>query len=101
MARGKPVVLDTISFRTKKDAITHFRTILAKYSPGETVSGADGAHLIVLLNRHPEAADKIGVGIHHFEVISAEFATKWFAVVQRNGTLIDFSYLVCVNNDPN
>jgi hypothetical protein len=101
MPRGKPVVLDNRSFETRQDALAHFKAMLGRYRPGDTVDGADTKDLEALLRRHPELADKIGVGIHHFEVMSADYGTKCFAVVQRNGTRIDFSYPVCVNNDAN
>ena len=101
MPRGKPVVLDGRSFGTRQDALAYFKAMLARYRPEDTVDDADSIDLRSLLQRHPEHAEKAGVGIDHFEVMSADYGTKCFAVVQRNGTRIDFSYVVCVNNDPN
>jgi hypothetical protein len=101
MPRGKRVVLDSRTFGTRQDALAHFKAMLARYRPEDTVDDADARDLNSLLQRHPELAEKVGVGIHHFEVMSADYGTKCFAVVQRNGTRIDFSYVVCVNNAPN
>lgn len=100
MARGKSVELDSIKFRTRTEALSYFKEMLSRYSPEDVVSDADGAILRSLIARHPEAAEKRGPGIHHFEVMSAEFGTKCFAIVRNNGTRIDFSYPICVNTDP-
>jgi len=97
--KGTPVILDTKSFQTKKQALAYFKAMLARYVPEEIVDDADMAHLNALLKRHPEAAEKIGLGVHHFEVMSAEYGTNCFGVVRRDGTRIDFSYVVCVTNE--
>lgn len=100
VGRGKPVILATRSFCTKQDAHAHFKSMLAKYSVDETVSEEDAKDLASLVLRHPEAAEKIGVGIHHFEVMSADYGTKCFAIVRKNGTREDFSYIACITANP-
>ena len=97
MARGKPVVLGDRSFRTRQEALAFFKVMLARYRPGEVVVETDAVHLAELIKRHPEASEKIGPGVHHFEVMSADFGTKCFGIVRCNGTRVDFSYPTCVN----
>lgn len=100
MARGKSLQLGDTAFPTRREALAFFKQMLAKYSLEETVSATDSILLTELLKRHPDVNEKIGNGIHHFEVISSDFNTKCFAVVRRDGSRIDFSYIICVNSEP-
>jgi hypothetical protein len=92
MPRKKPVILTTRSFASQKEATAFFRAMLNRYSPKQRVSDADAADLAALLKRHPGYKEKVGVGIDHFEVMSAEFNTQCFRLVRTNGTGEDFSY---------
>jgi hypothetical protein len=86
MARGRPVILNTRTFDKKGDASKYFAEMLSRYPPGDTVSEEDGRDLASLLERHPESVEKIGDGIHHFEVQAADYATQCFRVVRLDGT---------------
>lgn len=97
MARGKPVVLSTKTFTSRSEALAFFKEILSRYRPGDRVSTADGAHLESLLSRHTEFASKLGVGIDHFEVMTADYGTRCFWIVRTDGSREDFSYVHCVN----
>ena len=96
MPRAKPVVLDTRSFDSKKDATTFFKDMLNRYSPKQRVSEEDASHLSALLKRHSEYQEKVGIGISHFEVMSADFRTQCFRIVRTDGTGTDFSYHHCI-----
>lgn len=96
MPRGNPVVLDTRSFANQKEAGAFFKAVLNRYRPKQRVSDDDAADLAALLKRHADYDDKIGVGIDHFEVMSAEFGTHCFRVVRTDGTGEDFSYPHCI-----
>lgn len=99
MPRGKPVVLDTRTFLKREDARNFFSAMLNKYKPGDRVSDVDTLDLSELLKRHPEALEKIGVGIAHFEVQRADYSTQCFRVVRTDGTSSNFSYQKCVAPD--
>ena len=45
---------------------------------------------------HPEAAAKVGCGITHFSVRSADFGTKCFWINRPDGTTEKFSYKACI-----
>jgi len=45
------------------DAAEHFRQILRRHDPGVAPSEPDATHVYWLLERHPEAAAKIGAGV--------------------------------------
>jgi hypothetical protein len=96
MPRGRPVVLETRSFSNQKEATAFFRAMLSRYRPKQRVSDEDAADLAALLTRHFEYAEKVGVGIDHFEVMSAEFGTQCFRLVRTDGTGEDFSYPHCI-----
>ncbi|WP_249146754.1 DCL family protein [Bradyrhizobium japonicum] len=70
--------------------------MLHKYKPGDNVSAADAADLSSLLERHPDSAAKIGMGIHHFEVQAADYSSQCFRVVRPDGTWARFSYKACI-----
>jgi Protein of unknown function (DUF3223) len=96
LANGKSVQLSTRLFATKRDATAHFKAMLARYRVGDRVEDDDGKDLAALLMRHPEYDNKIGPGISHFEVMSADYGTRCFRVVRVDGTGISFSYPYCI-----
>lgn len=96
MPRGKPVVLETRSFPNQKEATEFFRAMLNRYRPKQRVSDEDQADLSALPQRHSEYEEKVGIGISHFEVMSAEFRTQCFRLVRVDGTGEDFSYPHCI-----
>jgi hypothetical protein len=87
-------------FATKQEAIAHFKAMLGRYAPGETVSADDAAELEALLSRHPEASEKAGSGITGFGVRAALYGTTCFEVRRTDGSTTDFSYLTAVNGKP-
>lgn len=97
MARGKPVTLSTKTFGSRSEALAFFKAMLARYKPGDQVSSEDSAHLDSLLSRHTENTSKRGVGIDHFEVMTADYGTRCFGIVRTDGSREDFSYVHCVN----
>jgi hypothetical protein len=66
--------------------------MLSRYRPGDRVNEDDSRDLASLLKRHSRAAEKIGPGIHHFEVMSADYDTKCFWAVRLDETMESFSY---------
>lgn len=93
---SKPVVLPSRTFATQALAYDHFSAMLNRYGPGGRVDDGDAAELSELLQRHPEAMEKVGVGIDHFEVQSADYNTQCFRVVRKDGTWARFSFQKCV-----
>ena len=100
MARVKPVELATQSFANQTEATTFFKALLHRYKPGKRVSEEDATHLFALLERHTEYAAKVGCGVSHFEVMTAEQGTQCFKIVRTDGTGTDFSYRHCITQQP-
>ena len=96
MAKGKPVVLETISFDNQGQAHAFFKEMLNRYVPGEIVSPEDSIHLAELFKRHPSYSTKIGSGVNYFEVMPEKFGTQCFCAVLLDGTKEGFSYQKCV-----
>jgi hypothetical protein len=96
MARGKPVVLATISFDNQSLAHAFFQEMLQRYVPGERVSTEDTLHLVELFKRHPNYLEKIGPGVQYFEVMPEKFASQCFRAVLLDGSKEGFSYKKCV-----
>jgi Protein of unknown function (DUF3223) len=96
MAKGKPVILSKRTFPTQGAASEFFSNMLHSYKPGDRVTDADAVDLASALDRHPSRDEKVGIGIDHFEVQSADFASQCFRVVRIDGTWARFSYKACV-----
>jgi hypothetical protein len=70
--------------------------MLHRYDVGDKVSAYDAIVLTAALALHPDAEAKIGCGISHFSVRSADFGTKCFWVNRVDGTTEKFSFRSCI-----
>jgi hypothetical protein len=93
---AQPITLGPIHFRKKADAEAFLKAMLDKYDLGDRVSVDDTVVLKGALARHPEAAAKMGSGITHFSVRTADFGTRCFWVNRTDGTTVKFSYRSCI-----
>lgn len=93
---AKPISLGSIHFAKKEDAEDYLRSMLNKYDVGDRVSSEDAQVLQSALARHPDAAAKIGSGVSHFSVRTADFGTQCFWVNRTDGTTEKFSYRSCI-----
>ena len=98
MARQE-VRLPTISFKSKAEATTFFKGILTHYQDGEEVDAEDDCLLFELIQRHPDASQKIGVGIKRFyRDRSPIHPSSCFHLERVDGTTTDFSYTKCISS---
>lgn len=96
MAKAKSVNIGNLYFEKKGDATAFFKAMLNRYQVEEQVSDQDGIVLLAALERHPDAKEKIGVGVDYFFVRRADYGTKCFWVMRLNGTVERFSYYSCI-----
>ena len=98
---AKQVVLDeTLRFSTRKAALGHFRQILYAYEPGDCVTDPEHEeHLLLLIANHPEAVQKVGVGIDYFFVDHAYQGSRCFYLTRIDGTSTDFSMQTAVKGE--
>jgi hypothetical protein len=95
---AKPVIIGDVHFPRKGDAQQACRDVLYRYLPGSVIDDpSDEAFLHDLLDLHQDATGKRGVGIDHFEVrLTKEFRRPGFFIVRIDGTVTDFSFLICL-----
>jgi Protein of unknown function (DUF3223) len=71
--------------------------MLNRHSADQVVNDEDAADLADLLLRHPEAVEKIGVGIDHSEVrLPPQFGHLCFWIIRTDESVTDFSFMTCV-----
>lgn len=84
------------TFSSKKAIALRCKELLHR-GMGPIVNAKETAFLRDLVNMHPQAASKIGVGIASFEVRpSANFNTPNFVYTRTDGSRGDISYKVCL-----
>ncbi len=99
MGKAQPVELPSIHFPTKNSAKEFFQKMLNRYKDKEEINQEDHILLYELLLRHPDASDKIGVGVKRFfRDQSPDHPTSCFHVEREDGQLTDFSYLECISS---
>lgn len=93
---AKPVTLASIQFAKRGDAVAYLKDMLHRYDVGDRVNADDTVILRAALERHPDFKTKIGGGITHFSVRTADFGTKCFWVNRVDGTTEKFSHTACI-----
>lgn len=86
---AKPINLPSMSFPTQKAALEYFRNILYAYELGQIVS--DQTHdtmLRELSDRHPDAVEKVGVGISTFFINKTEAGDYGYVSAEARGIWI-------------
>jgi Protein of unknown function (DUF3223) len=93
---AKPITIGSSHFAKTGDAISFYKAMLNRYDVGDKVGAADDDLLRAALALHPKTAEKIGCGVTHFSVRSADFGSKCFWVNRTDGTTEKFSYITCI-----
>jgi hypothetical protein len=52
--------------------------------------------MLEILKRHPEAGQKIGVGIRAIRITSSKYGNRCFEALRVDGTSAEFSYIKCL-----
>jgi hypothetical protein len=97
MSRPLKVSVGPYTFPTLKRATEVARFILHNSPRDIPLAGKDYLFARGLLERHPEAAEKIGSGILSIEVRTIQYGAPGFYVVRTDGTGDDFSYKVALS----
>ena len=94
---GIPPRLRDIS--TKKALQKHFSEMLHSAELGTALDNTQAIELLWLLNQHPEAAEKIGVGVAGFFVkINPPYNSRGFGIIRVDSSFTDFSYTLHVSH---
>jgi hypothetical protein len=84
-------------FGSKAELLAECKAMLARYRNGEYVNEIDSELLRGILERHPEALQKIGCGVTRFFRNRTDQGTDCFWLERQDGTSTDFSYNSCVS----
>jgi Protein of unknown function (DUF3223) len=94
---GRARMLDDTRRGWKKEAMARCHEIVARTEDGQRVTGEDDVGFLhCLLDRHPRASQKIGVGVASFTVQPMERGTRGFVLHRYDGSSTDFSYYSCI-----
>jgi len=93
----KKIEIGEREFATKKDALNHFKTILNSYEFGQNLNKDDLKDILDLLESHPNAKEKIGVGIEYVRIAKVQYNTKSFELVRTDGSTEFYSYTKRIN----
>jgi hypothetical protein len=94
------IAIGTLQFNTQAQALAFFKAMLARYRPGDSIDAIDTVHLHHLIERHAEAAQKIGSGIVRFYVERTDKGSCCFWLERTDGSRTDFSYISCIKAKP-
>lgn len=95
MAR-QAIVINERTFLTQAATIEFFKEMLNRHRNGMDITGEDNDMLLALLERHPEAAKKIGCGVKRLYKDRTALSTSCFWLERTDGTKTDFSYLSAI-----
>lgn len=73
----------------------YLSNILKTYPINTVLTGQDKNMLLVLLQKHPKAKDKIGCGIKDIRVAGEKWS-KRFEIIRTDGSTTDISYRKCL-----
>lgn len=93
---AQSITLGDLRFDKKGDAVNYFKAMLNRYDVGDRVNAEDTITLLALVERHPNASEKIGCGITHFSVRTADYGTKCFWANRSDGSTEKFSITTAI-----
>lgn len=84
-------------FSSKEQIGNECKAILARSKEGDILDTQTSAMLFDVLQMHPYADEKIGVGVQAFGVQkNPQYGKKEFVIYRTDGTFTEFSYLKCL-----
>jgi len=89
-------------FGSKAAAAARCREILGRHIGEQIPAGRDRDFVEALLDRHPDADEKIGCGIAKFRSVLepamlGKKGTWHFEAIRNDGTVVDFSFYKCLS----
>lgn len=96
MPKRIPIVIGDLTFATQKETTHFIKSMLNKYADHEIISIEDQEILMSLIERHPEALQKIGCGIKQFYKAPTDMGTSCFWLEREDGSKTEFSYGSCI-----
>lgn len=95
---AKPQIIANRTFPTKKSLQDEIKRILHQSPLDQKLEGDDYKLIRALLDRHPQAEQKVGCGVRSIFVVKfPPYCSCGFELVRIDGSRTDFSYLQCLN----
>lgn len=95
-----PKLVGRFRFDSRKDAEAEIRRILHEAPLDVPLAGDERDLIEALIGLHPEAADKIGVGIQSVHVAVIDYGSRGFWVTRTDGSMCDVSYRKALTGAP-
>ncbi len=89
---GHQVIIGAKAFKSNSEALAFFKEMLGRYRNKQDIAEEDSRLLRKLLERHPDAQEKVGCGVKRFFKASAAHGTECFRLEREDGTTVHFSY---------
>lgn len=97
---SKPVRLGEFHFSSKKEANQFYSEILNRVTLDEPLTDTDFDYVMALLLNHPQAEEKIGIGVKALKVASGAYAgSRCFHIVRADESVENFSIGKCINGE--
>jgi len=97
---GREKVIGPFTFPSRKAVEASVRSILHQTPLRRPLAGPDAELITALVHCHPDAGEKIGVGISSIDVRIIEQGSRCFWITRTDGTLIHFSYKAALDGAP-
>lgn len=98
MVKGRSLVVNGITFPSKKALTSYLREMMTRYGVSEHVEGEDRKFCLELFNYHPDLDSKLMSGVRLIEVRLDSYGNKHFQIYRNNGTDDDISWTWCVRH---
>lgn len=95
--KSEGLLLGPFEFRTKGEAEAAIREVADSADIGNPVIGEAKELILGLLERHPEAARKIGAGVSQVVVRFNAYKKRGFYLLRVDGSETDFSWTKCLS----
>jgi hypothetical protein len=92
----EPITIGPLTFNTQTAAREYIQEVLHRHTLKVPIEGLDHTFVFDLLNLHPGAKEKIGVGVKHFTVEKATGGTVCFYITRIDGSRDNFSFKNCI-----
>lgn len=89
-------ILGPVTFRTKGEAADAVRDVANRAEFNVPLHGVEKELILELLDRHHEAARKIGAGIKDVVVRTNTYGQRGFYILRVDGSETDFSWTKCL-----
>lgn len=95
--KAEGILLGPFEFRTKGEAEAAIQEVANGAEIGKPVVGLAKEMILDLLERHPEASRKIGVGVSQVVVRVNAYKKRGFYLLRLDGSETDFSWTKCLS----